>query len=171
MRLLIDGYNLLHQSFSVEKREVNKNALRAARSKLLSLILDSIDESIRARTTIVFDAKEAPTGLPDQYRVHGIQVLFARDWASADELIQEQIQKHPTPRLLTVVSSDHAIHRKATARGATAIDSDRWLDMVEKRRWGQTAISETDQAIEEERDEQISASEKKRWLDEFGFGR
>lgn len=170
MRLLIDGYNLMHQSIAVEKRDVNKNALRIARSKLLTLILDSIDESIRTRTTIVFDAKEAPTGLPDQYRVHGIQVLFARDWASADELIQDQIHKHPTPRLLTVVSSDHAIHRKANARGATAIDSDRWLDMVEHRRWGQTAISDEDQTVEESRDDQVSAKEKKRWLDEFGFG-
>jgi hypothetical protein len=37
------------------------------------------------------------------------------------------IRKHSSPRALTVVSSDHRLHRAARRRRATPIDSDRWV--------------------------------------------
>ena len=80
-----------------------------------------IKDRIRAtpmvsQTTIVFDAKQAPPGLPHQLDHGGITVIFARGYDDADELIEELIASNSTPRRLTVVSSDHRIQRAARRR-------------------------------------------------------
>jgi len=173
MKLLIDGYNLMFESTSVEHGLDGKNALRAARGRLLHLLVDLIEESMRDKTMIVFDAKKAPPGLPDKYEYYGIRIVFARDWNSADELIQNEIRKHSAPKSLTVVSSDHAIHRKANARGAKVIDSELWLDAeISKRdrraRFGdgtQETIVEQETAA---KNRKLSDAEKDSWLKEFG---
>ena len=99
IRLLIDGYNLMFESTSVEPKLDGSGALRAARGRMLQLLLDLIGEPLRDKTMIVFDAKKAPPGLPDKYEYHGIQIVFARDWDSADELIQTEIRRHSAPRI------------------------------------------------------------------------
>lgn len=171
MRLLIDGYNLLFQSIVIERGLQGNNALRAARGRLMELLFELIDDSERVGTMIVFDAKEAPPGLPDRYLHHGIQIVFARDWDSADELIQLEIRKHPTPKRLTVVSSDHAIHKKAIARGAKVLDSDEWLDEQFDRQRRQREAKE-DAAANPDPDikqRELSDEEKRKWLQDFGF--
>ena len=171
MRLLIDGYNLLFQSIVIERGLQGKNALRAARGRLMDLLIELIDDSERVGTMIVFDAKEAPPGLPDKYSHHGIRIVFARDWDSADELIQMEIRKHPTPKRLTVVSSDHAIHRKAIARGAKVLDSDAWLDEQFDRQRRQQAANREDACNPDPdiKQRELSDEEKRKWLKDFGF--
>ena len=163
----------MFESTSVERGLDGKNALRAARGRLLQLLVDLIDESMRDKTMIVFDAKKAPIGLPDRYVHHGIQIVFARDWDSADELIQTEIRRHSAPKTLTVVSSDHAIHRKALARGAKVIDSDEWLDReMEIRariaRQGPESPQSIADSDTESKNRELSEEEKKKWLKEFG---
>lgn len=173
IRLLIDGYNLMFESTSVDRKLDGQSALRAARGRLLHLLLDLIDASMRDQTMIVFDAKKAPLGLPDRYEYHGIQIVFARDWNSADELIQSEIRSHSAPKNLTVVSSDHAIHRKALARGANVTDSDIWLDeQIEARERLGRLGNESAEAISEQeletKNQKLSDDEMNRWLTEFG---
>ncbi len=137
----------------------------------MELLFELIDDSERVGTMIVFDAKEAPPGLPDRYLHHGIQIVFARDWDSADELIQLEIRKHPTPKRLTVVSSDHAIHKKAIARGAKVLDSDEWLDEQFDRQRRQREAKD-DAAANPDPDikqRELSDEEKRKWLQDFGF--
>ncbi len=172
MRLLIDGYNLMFESTSIEQSADGRGALRAARGRLLHLLVDLIDEAMRDQTMIVFDAKKAPPGLPDQYAYYGIRIVFARDWDSADELIQNEIRLHSAPKTLTVVSSDHAIHRGALARGAKVIDSDQWLDReLENRarlaRQGPNSPEALADFDFESKNQELSDDEKKRWLMEF----
>ena len=152
MRLLIDGYNLLFQSIVIERGLQGKNALRAARGRLMEMLTELIDDSERVGTMIVFDAKEAPPGLPDKY-------------------LQMEIRKHPTPKRLTVVSSDHAIHRKAIARGAKVLDCDAWLnEQFDRQRRQQEADHEDacnpDPDIKQR---ELSDEEKWKWLKDFGF--
>lgn len=180
MRLLIDGYNLMFESTSVDQRLDGKNALRAARGRLMDLLLEWIEEESRSQTMIVFDAKKAPPGLPDRYEHHGIRIVFARDWDSADELIQTEIRRHPTPKLLTVVSSDHMIHKKANARGATVLDSQVWLDrqIAARARRFRDSSAASDAQEESMADEKgdgpskqkaLDVEEKAHWLKEFGY--
>ena len=163
----------MFESTSVEPGMDGKNALRAARGRLLHLVVDLIEESIRGRTMIVFDAKKAPKGLPDKYEYYGIKIVFARDWDTADELIQTEIRRHSAPKTLTVVSSDHAIHRKALARGATVIDSGEWLDqeLAKRARRARHAVNGTEAIADHEfesKNRTLSDDEQKKWFKEFG---
>ncbi len=141
MALLIDGYNLLHvtsvlgpapraRTLTDRQRCVQHgpSGLQRAREALLRFLAASIDAADLPRTTIVFDAKDAPPGLPDIVDCSGMTVRYAREYVDADTLIEELIQAETAPRSLLVVSSDHRIQRAARRRRAAAIDSDCWFD-------------------------------------------
>lgn len=126
MSLLIDGYNLLHAS-GILGQGIGPGGLERSRLALLNFVAESLPVELLASTTIVFDAAQAPKGLPHTLRHRGITVRFARDHESADALIEELIRAHSAPRRLTIVSSDHRLHRAARRRKAKAIDSHLWF--------------------------------------------
>lgn len=124
MALLIDGYNLLHASGIFP--DDGPPTLERARVALLDFLAERLPSKELARTTIVFDAAQAPPGLPRALSHRGLAVRFARRGRSADELLEELIATEPDPRNLTVVSSDHRVQRAARQRGARFIDSEVW---------------------------------------------
>ena len=123
MAILIDGYNLLYAA-GIRAETAPPHTLERSRSALLNFVAAAVDPEELCRTTVVFDAANAPPGLPDRRSHRGILVLFARKHDTADALIEELIAAEDAPRRLTVVSSDHRIQRAARRRRATAIDSD-----------------------------------------------
>jgi uncharacterized protein len=125
MPLLIDGYNLLYVS-GILGHGIGPGGLQRARLALLNFLAESLDSKTLVRTTVVFDAREAPWGLPRVTEHRGIQVQFAATYDSADTLIEELIVAESAPRRLTVVSSDHRIQQAARRRKAKAVDSDAW---------------------------------------------
>jgi predicted RNA-binding protein with PIN domain len=131
MAILIDGYNLLNAA-GVEGRG-RGTALAQARRGLLTFLAAVLSESEAASTTIVFDSKDAPPGLPKEEQFGPIRVLFSKGYRDADELIEELIQADHSPRQLLVVSSDHRLHRAARRRKASAVDSQRWLSDLRRR--------------------------------------
>jgi predicted RNA-binding protein with PIN domain len=133
MPLLIDGYNLLHAS-GILGRGVGPGSLERSRGALLNFLAETIAAPKLAETTVVFDAREAPPGLPRQMEYRGMSVRFAARGSDADQEIEELIAAHSSPRRLTVVSSDHRLHRAARRRRAKAIDSDRWYAAVLRER-------------------------------------
>ena len=133
MSLLIDGYNLLNAA-ATEPAGRGPTPLSRERQGLLNVLANALDEKTRQRTTIVFDAAEAPPGLPRETAVHEMRVIFAREFPQADALIEELIEAESAPRSLLVVSSDHRLHRAARRRGAKAIDSDAWYQSLRRRR-------------------------------------
>jgi predicted RNA-binding protein with PIN domain len=163
MSLLIDGYNLLHAS-GILGRGVGPGSLERSRNALLNFLAESLTEKQLSRTTVVFDAREAPPGLPRTIVERGITVRFAPKGLDADSVIEELIEAESSPRRLTVVSSDHRLHRAARRRRAKAIDSDVWYGEVIRLR------------IERARKKKhsgkptgpISDVEVRYWLHEFG---
>jgi predicted RNA-binding protein with PIN domain len=134
MTLLIDGYNLIHAA-NILGRGVGPGGLERARQALLEFLCASLEPQERQTTIVVFDAEHAPPGLPRTFVYQGISVRFSADYGDADELIEELIKRDSAPRALTVVSSDHRLHRAARRRRAKAIDSDIWYDdLVHRRR-------------------------------------
>ena len=140
MAIYIDGYNLLHAAGIFPAKHL-PGTLHHARGALLEALVQMLPERELAVTMIVFDAAEAPPGLPDRINFHGLDVRFAANHADADEMIEMLIDDCQSPRELVVVSSDHRIHRAARRRKATAIDSDVWFQQ----------LSAKQQIIEEER--------------------
>jgi uncharacterized protein len=108
--------------------------LERSRQALLSFLAASIEPEELPRTIVVFDAQDAPPGLPRAFQYKGLAVRFAPRHGDADTLIEELIRLDTTPRRLTVVSSDHRLQRAAKRRRAQAVDSDVWYAQVIERR-------------------------------------
>lgn len=132
MRLLIDGYNLLHAS-DVFGAGALAGTLRGSREALLAWLAERLTERERRATVIVFDAADAPPGLPDQQTFEGITVRFARDYPDADALIEELLMTTPGRRQVTVVSGDHRVQRAARSSGARWVDSEAWVAELRSR--------------------------------------
>jgi hypothetical protein len=92
-------------------------------------------------------------------------VRYASDYEDADELIEELIAAHPTPRSLTLVSSDHRLQRAARRRRAPFVDSDVWFaEALRKRRQDR---ERGDGQAPDARSDVLSAEEVSNWLAEF----
>jgi predicted RNA-binding protein with PIN domain len=124
MALLIDGYNLLHVTGLVGRAG---SGLQGSRNALLRFLASAIEPKELSETTVVFDATEAPPGLPRVVTHEGMTVRYASEYPDADALLEELIAAHHVPRSLTVVSSDHRVQRAARRRRAAFVDSDVWF--------------------------------------------
>ena len=136
MSILIDGYNLLHAS-GILPQGKGPHTFEHAREALLRFLAASLTDEERVRTTIVFDAREAPYNLPRTVDHEGMTIRFAPRDTDADTLIEELIRADTSPKRLTVVSSDHRIQNAARRRRAEAIDSDVWCGELNRRRHAQ----------------------------------
>jgi len=142
MPTIIDGYNVLHVAW-LRGGKTGPGGLQRARLALLNFLAESLDPAEVPHTTVVFDAREAPCGMPRTLSHRGLTVRFAAQYESADELIEELIRCESAPRRLIVVSSDHRLQRAAKHRRAEAVDSDSWYaEAVRARRQRQQVTAE-----------------------------
>jgi predicted RNA-binding protein with PIN domain len=130
--LLIDGYNLLHAA-GLGRSRYGRGDLQRARQALLRRLFQLLTPAEIVRTAVVFDARQPPPHLPAHWLIHGMRVVYARPHGDADLLLEELINGHSAPKQLTVVSSDHRLHRAAKSRRASAVDSDEFLEFLERR--------------------------------------
>ncbi|MBS0207350.1 MAG: NYN domain-containing protein [Planctomycetes bacterium] len=163
MALLIDGYNLIYGA-GIVGRGFGPGGLERSRMALLNSLASALSDAECRITTVVFDASQAPPGLPDRLQHRGIEIRFARDYASADELLEELIQADTSPRRLTVVSSDHRVQRAAKRRRAIAVDADVWFGQL----LSQLPHPREEQSSSKPSQPHVSASEVEYWLREFG---
>lgn len=125
MKILVDGYNLLHAS-GIFGGVRGAGGFEASRRALLDEIA-RLTGAAASGVTVIFDAADAPPGLPDRYAHGGIDVRFARRHPSADAFIEDLIEDHDAPAALTVVSSDNRVMAAARRRRAKPVASDVWL--------------------------------------------
>lgn len=123
--LLIDGYNLLHAT-PIFGEGALAGTLQGSREALLRFLADRLPAGQRVRTTIVFDAAEAPPGLPATSSFEGIAVHYARDYPDADAMIEALLDKRQHRKGLLVVSSDRRVQRAARQSGAKWTDAEPW---------------------------------------------
>jgi predicted RNA-binding protein with PIN domain len=176
VRLLIDGYNLLHATGAVgsgRRGSHGPGQLARARQRLLQQLSAGLSEEQRLTTQIVFDAHRKVTGDEEQV-VHGMTVTYSAGFEEADDLLEQIIRQHPQPRTLTVISSDLRVQRTAKARKAQAVSCDQWLmQLLEQSEPSDAAQKPPLQEPQERQERQgsplLSAEEVARWLDEFGF--
>ena len=124
--LLIDGYNVLFAA-GLARKQYGPGQFEACRRRLLQGRADRIGEEQRLRTTIVFDAQEAPSGAPSEEVFAEMRVVFSVG-SDADSVIEQMLLRHSSPRQVLVVSSDHRLQRAAARRRAQSVDSDRFWE-------------------------------------------
>jgi len=164
MAILIDGYNLLYAS-GILPAGRGRATLERSRQALLNFLVESLPADEIPRTTVVFDASEAPYGVARTVQHHGLTVCFAPKDEDADSLIEDLIREDSAPKSLTVVSSDHRLHRAAKRRKATPIDSDQWLWQLRQARAARLAPSPTADVVKPEGP--FSPGEVAEWLRRF----
>jgi predicted RNA-binding protein with PIN domain len=158
MKLLVDGYNLLHAS-GVFGQPADAPTLENSRQALLGYLAENLSERDRSRATVVFDGKDAPKGLPEISTYQQINILFSRRKQSADDLIADLIAAEKQPRELLVISSDHGVQRSARQRGVAFQDSEGWIRTL------RSLPLEPPPAEKPELNE--STAEQQQWLREF----
>jgi predicted RNA-binding protein with PIN domain len=131
--LLIDGYNLLHAAGMAQSMYRRGDLLRC-RTSLLKLLLSKLTPAEISGTTVVFDARDPPPDRPAAVVVSGIRVLFANPGGDADTLIQKWLERHPSPRRVTLVSSDRLLQRAARSCAAKFVGSEEFVHELERRR-------------------------------------
>lgn len=130
MKYLIDGYNLIFEC-GLHGREITGHSVALARTKLLRTITTHLPDSDHASVTVVFDASRRMVREElDREEFGEVQVLYSINFDEADDMIEHLIKKHSVPTRLTVVSSDHRIHKAALRRKAQPIDSDQWYEAL-----------------------------------------
>jgi len=167
--LLIDGYNLLHAA-GLAQPDYAPGELLRCRTRLLKLLLQGLSRSQIQTATIVFDARDPPPDRPAQVVVSGLTVLFANPKGDADAFIQEWIARHPSPRRITLVSSDRMLQRAARGYGAKVVSSGDFLSDLERRRAGQSS-RQSDRALRPDDAKpagRVSEAQMAYWLKVFG---
>ena len=140
MDLLIDGYNLLHQSPSMNI-DRGPGWTTRARRRLMHWLSQHLPKPVQEESLVVFDAPKPGVKLdPEQELVELslaadgskslIAVRFAVGYEEADQLLIELIARHSHPRKLLVVSSDRAIRTAAQRRRAHDWGSQEWIDAL-----------------------------------------
>lgn len=130
--LIIDGYNLLHAA-GMARYRYGPGELEKARNRLLHFLANRLSASERLRTTIVFDAGDAPYESSRRSGLEGMTVLFAKRGGDADTVIERLIEVHSAPRQIHLVSSDHRLQKAARKRRARSVDSEDYFADLESR--------------------------------------
>jgi predicted RNA-binding protein with PIN domain len=176
MRILIDGYNLLHQTPHLTTDRGRRWLVRA-RQRLLNHLIRDLSVDWQRETHVVFDSSDRDSET-DLVFGDGLSVQFSSGHAEADDLIEALISQHSFRRSLLVVSSDHRLQEYARRAKATAIDSDMWFDSLELGRYRQSTPlggksklqPVTDSLVEPKQFENVvDRDEIDQWLAEFGF--
>ena len=178
--LIIDGYNVVAPvaapgRLSATGQSSDRRWLENERKRLLQRLRDNLQSTVLSRVCVVFDARHRPPGAVDRYDYHGIDVRFAIEYPEADDLIEDLIAKHSSPKQLAVVSSDHRLQEAARRRGATPLDSQPWMDkLLDGKAWLPVSVERAKSPANLESQsgkptEKVTDDEVKQWMEEFGF--
>ena len=166
--LIIDGYNLMH-ACGLARKSYGPGQLRQCRVQLVRHLARHLTRPERERTTIVFDAREAPPGLPRQMTAEGMTVCFALPGREADDAIEELVAGHSAPRQIRLVSGDHRLQKSVRRRRGSFVDSDDFAGELERR--GPVSDAPPEPVGPEHRPgaEQVEdQTEAEKWLPIFG---
>lgn len=131
--LLIDGYNLIHKWS--ELRRAMRRGSDVARARLAEAVR-IIHDFEGVRTTIVFDGRGQEVGIERPGGHLTFSFLFSPASMSADELIEQYINKASNPETVWVVTGDNMVRETAGALGAHTItpdDLENWVLACKRR--------------------------------------
>lgn len=122
-RLIIDGYNLLHQHDALAQRL--DDDIQSARHRLVRLI-EATALRMARHTTMVFDGREA--GSDTALNAPGLEILFSPAHLTADSVIEQIVCRCPDPERVLVVTSDRAERDTVSSAGAQTMGAQAFLD-------------------------------------------
>lgn len=129
VRILVDGYSLLHEWGDLARGKPRHSA--AAREALIQK-LTHYQDAIGVPLTIVFDGAGAPTHTPKATNGRRqVEVLYSRDGQTADDLIERAAYRFQDYGEVLAVTNDVAERNLVIHMGGLAESCDCFIRTVE----------------------------------------
>jgi predicted RNA-binding protein with PIN domain len=128
VRILIDGYSLLHSWPELAPGKARHSA--AARDELIR-ILTMYRDAVGTPITVVFDGGGAPPGTPKTHSTPEMEVLFSRAGQTADDVIERAAHRMQPYGEVLVVTDDYAERDTIISMGGMASSCDSFILTIE----------------------------------------
>jgi predicted RNA-binding protein with PIN domain len=147
VRILVDGYSLLHDW--VELCEDKPRHSAAARDALIQ-ILTHYQDAIGTPITIFFDGAGAPATTPKAHSTRKLEVLFSRKGQTADDMIERAAYRFQDYGEVLAVTNDNAERNIVIHMGGMAESCSNFIHTVEA-----TLSGMADDVLRHNRQEQL----------------
>jgi uncharacterized protein len=128
VRILVDGYSLLHSWPELALgRPRHSAAVREELIRRLTLYQDAIGTPV----TIFFDGGGAPKGTPAAHSTPAVEVLYSRAGRTADDLIERAAHRFAPYGEVLAVTDDNAERETVISLGGLASSCWNFIQTVE----------------------------------------
>jgi uncharacterized protein len=128
VRILVDGYSLLHNWPELAPGKPRHSA--SAREELVA-VLTRYQDSLGTPITIFFDGSGAPPGVPKRESSGQVEVLFSPAGQTADDLIERAVHRFQPYGAVLVITDDHAERDTVIGLGGEAASCNSFIRDVE----------------------------------------
>lgn len=128
VRILVDGYSLLHSWPELANGRPRHSA--AARDELvrrLTLYQDATETPI----TVFFDGGGAPSGTPAASSTPEMEVLYSRSGKTADQIIERAVHRFGAYGEVLAVTDDQAERETVISLGGSACSCENFIQTVQ----------------------------------------
>lgn len=127
VRILVDGYSLLHNWPELAPgRPRHSEAARDALIEMLSQYQDVKGEPV----TIFFDGSGAPPNVPKKTSSRAVEVLFSRAGQTADDMIERAVHRFQEYGEVLVVTNDRAERETVSGFGGMTTSCENFIRMI-----------------------------------------
>ncbi len=128
VRILIDGYSLLHNWPELAPGRARRSA--AARDELIRQ-LTLYQDAAGTPVTIFFDGADLPRGRPTAAQATAVEVLYSRRGQTADQMIERAVHRFSAYGDVLVVTDDHAERETVMSLGGSVASCFNFIRDVE----------------------------------------
>ena len=129
VRILVDGYSLLHNWPELARGKARHSA--AAREELVYL-LTRYQDATGTPITIFFEGCGAPAGVPKNESTRNVEVLFSKAGQTADDLIERAAHRFQPYGEVLAVTDATAERDTVIALGGSVSSCLNFISMVER---------------------------------------
>ena len=129
VRILIDGYSLLHAWHNLAPDEHRHSA--GAREALIRVLIQYAD-SVGTPVTLFFDGSGAPKDTPKTISSDSLEVVFSRDSKTADDLIERTAYRLKPYGEALAVTNDYAERDTVISMGGLAQSCEDFIKDIER---------------------------------------
>lgn len=128
LRILVDGYSLLHKWPELRRGQPPHSA--AARDELIRR-LTLYQDATGIPITIFFDGAGAPLGTPRAHSTPEVEVLYSRAGHTADQMIERATHRFAAYGEILAVSDDRAERETVSSLGGLSSSCSNFIQTVE----------------------------------------
>ena len=127
VRILVDGYSLLHQWPELAEGAARHSAV--ARAALVE-ILEQYQDASGIPVTVFFDGRGQRKTRPKNQSGNAVEVLFSRSGQTADDLIERAAHRFQPYGEVLVVTNDFAERDTVTGFGGATASGGNFIAMI-----------------------------------------